>query len=275
MQALAGASFILLLEELDLSLVTCILLVLILLSVLIIGSVVLHDIEKDVPKQDAQNQEEPVNVDELERKDEREDDWLGDPALVLLIWEAQLIGTHCFELGEHRPQDLEVQVVAGVEPDDDEAEEEGDDQRRVEVVQGLGEGQEEVRNIHRDVDCKPHPGEMEAVRQTDQKHRHNVVEDQLLEVLAGLLQAEHQHDRLLGPETGLEEVVELEEPEVALVRVVEVELPRVEVPHRCFPHDVEPQRTRDPVVHDRVRLLHESLLLAALFQPKRLREGFE
>ena len=158
--------------------------------------------------------------------------------------------------------------MTGVGPDDNEGEEEGDDQGRVEVVQGLGEGQEEVGNIHGDVDCKADPREMEPIGQTDQKHRHDVVEDQLLEVLAGLLQTKHQHHRLLGPEARLEEVVELEEPEMGFVRIVHVELPGVKEPHRRLRHDVEPQRTRNPVVHDRVRLLHESLLLAAFFQPK-------
>ena len=64
-----------------------------------------------------------------------------------------------------------------------------------------------MRDVHRE----PHVREVEAIAQIDQRERDDVVPDQLLEVLARLLQHQQQHDHLLGPVRRLQQVVRLED----------------------------------------------------------------
>lgn len=116
-----------------------------------------------------------------------------------------------------------------------------------------------MRNVH----GQTHIGEMEAVAQTDQSQTDNVVTNQLLKVLAGLLHAQEQNNGLLGPVRGLEQVVELEEGVVGLVRVVFVQAGRVEVPDGGAAHDVHARGAKDSKVERRVHLLHVARLLAA------------
>ena len=113
-----------------------------------------------------------------------------------------------------------------------------------------------------DEDGQAHVREVEAVAQADQGQGHNVVTDQLLVVFTGLLHAKHQHDGLLGPVGGLEEVVELEDALVRAVREVLVHGAGVEVPQRRSAHHVQATRAHDAEVDGSVHLLHEARLLA-------------
>ncbi|KAG7731931.1 hypothetical protein KL948_002864 [Ogataea haglerorum] len=233
-----------------------------------LGPLVLGHVQKHVPVHDPQDEKQPVQVDELQREDQREHDRLRDPALVLLRGKVERVRPDGPELGEHRPQNPEVEPVSEVDPHGHKHEEERPHEHRVQVVERLGRGQEEVGDVHRDVHGNAHPREVEPVRQADQQHRDDVVEHELLEVLARLLQLQDQHHALLRPERRLRQVVELEQVEVGDVRVLLVERPRVEVPHRRLLHHVQPQRAAHAVVAHRVRLLREPSNLGLLADAK-------
>jgi hypothetical protein len=132
---------------------------------------------------------------------------------------------------------------------------------------GATHREEEVAYVMRDEDAQTHVREVEAVAQEDQGQRDDVVADQLLEVLARLLHAQQQHDGLLGPVGGLEEVVELEGGVVRAVREALVHGARVEVPQRRAAHHPQPPRARDAEVDGRVHLLHEPRLLGPALEP--------
>lgn len=65
-------------------------------------------------------------------------DVLRDPALVLLGLPVELERAHGAELGQGRVEDGQVDVVAQVDPDEDEDTKVGADDGRVKVVEGLG-----------------------------------------------------------------------------------------------------------------------------------------
>lgn len=117
-----------------------------------------------------------------------------------------------------------------------------------------------------DIMCRKHGqanvGKVEAVAEPDEGHAEDMVHDKLLEVLARGLHAKHQHDGLLGPEGGLEQVVELDHTLVGFVRVRLVHAARVEVPHGCAAHDVHTHHAQRTRVQGHVNLLHEANLLA-------------
>lgn len=123
------------------------------------------------------------------------------------------------------------------------------------------------------VDGQTHVGEVEAVAQTDEGEADNVMADELAEVLAGLLHAQHQDDSLLGPVGRLEQIVELEEGVVRLVREVLVHGPRVEVPQWGAAHDVQARGAQNAKVDGGVDLLHVAGLLAARAQSMPARHG--
>lgn len=108
-----------------------------------------------------------------------------------------------------------------------------------------------------------HVGEVEAVAQPDQGQGDNVVQDQLLEILAWLLQHQQQDQGLLSPVTGLQQVVGLEQTLVGVVREILEHASRVEVPDGGSRHDIQAEWTVDAKVHGRVELLHEARLLGA------------
>lgn len=87
---------------------------------LIVTALILRHAVEDVVRQDAQNQEEPEEVDGLKTGQEAEGDVLADPALVLLRLPVQLEGTDGAELGEDGPEDLQVQHVSEINPNSDE-----------------------------------------------------------------------------------------------------------------------------------------------------------
>lgn len=124
-------------------------------------------------------------------------------------------------------------------------------------------GKEEVGNVVRNVHGNANVREVEAVAEPDQRDGDDVVRDQLLKVLARLLQHQEQNNGLLGPVAGLQEVVRLEHGLVRAVREAFVHAGRVEVPHRAAAHDPETERSRKSKVQRRVCLLHEPALLGA------------
>lgn len=128
---------------------------------------------------------------------------------------------------------------------------------------GTTHGKEEVADVVGRVDGQANVGEVEAVAEPDERHAEDVVHDELLEVLAAGLHAQHEHDGLLGPEGGLEEVVELDQALVRAVRKALVHAARVEVPHGRAAHDVHADKAQGARVQGHVDLLHEAGLLAA------------
>ena len=124
-----------------------------------------------------------------------------------------------------------------------------------------------------DVHSQTHIRKVEAVAEPDERQADDVVGDELLEVLAGLLHAEQDDDGLLGPVGGLEQVVELEDGLVGLVGEVLVHAGRVEVPDGRAAHDVHAGGAQHPEVDGRVHLLHEAGLLAARLEAAPPREG--
>lgn len=153
--------------------------------------------------------------------------------------------------------------MAHVDPHADEEEEVGTDEGVVEVVEDFGGGEEEVAYVVGGVDGDAHVGEVKAVAEADESQADNVMAHELLEILAGLFQAKDEHDGLLRPVGGLEEVVELDGGLVRAMGEILVHAARVEVPHRRLGHDVHARWAQKEEVDCRVGLLHKPSLLAA------------
>lgn len=229
--------------------------------ILVVGAVVLLDVVGDHAVGDAQDVEEPEEVESLEGDEERRGDALAKGALVLLRLPVKLEGTNSAELGEEGPDDLDVDDMTEVDPGADEDAVEGGDSGVLQVVEGLDGGEEEVTDVVGGVDGDANVGKVEAVAEADEGERHDMVTDEFLEVLTGLLHAENEDNGLLSPVGGLEEVVELEGGIVGLVGEVLVHAAGVEVPDGGAAHDPHADRTEDGEVDGRVGLLHEAGLL--------------
>lgn len=230
---------------------------------LVVGAIVGEAIVAEEAVGDADNVKQPKQVQGLQGGQQRGGDVLADPALVLLGDPVELKGADGAELGEEGDEDLDVDDVAEVDPDADEAEKVRCDEEVVEVVEDLGRGQEEVGDVVGGVDGDANVGKVEAVAEADEGQADNVVADELLVVLARLLHAQDEDEGLLGPVGGLEEVVELDDGLVGLVGEVLVHAAGVEVPNGRAAHDVQAGRAEKEEVDGRVRLLHEASLLGA------------
>ena len=114
-----------------------------------------------------------------------------------------------------------------------------------------------------DIDGKTHVGKVEAVREGDEGEGDYVMGNQLPEVLPRLLHAQHENDGLLGPVSGLEEIVELKWGVETLVWEVLVHASRVEIPDGGAGHDEYSCRAENAEVERCVQLLHEAGLLAS------------
>lgn len=99
---------------------------------------------------------------------------------------------------------------------------------------------------------------MEAVAQRNQSQSDNVVANQLLEVLTGLLQLQQKHNGLLRPVTRLQQVIRLEDTLVLAVGESLEHGSRVEVPNIRPAHNVQSKRSEDTKVDRGVDLLHEA-----------------
>ena len=101
-------------------------------------------------------------------------------------------------------------------------------------------GEEEIADIMRDVDGQPHVGKMKAIAQPDQRERHNMMADQLFEILPWLLQQQAQHDGLLRPIAGLQQIIRFEQAFVRAMREPFKHAHGVEIPHGRPRHDIQP-----------------------------------
>lgn len=70
--------------------------------------------------------------------------------------------------------------------------------------------EEEIADVVGDEDPQAHVGEVKMVAHEDEGQRHNVVSNQLPEILPGLLHSQHKDNGLLGPVCRLEKVIALE-----------------------------------------------------------------
>lgn len=163
---------------------------------------------------------------------------------------------------------MQVEIVTEIRPGSHKEEEEGADEGvgGAEIVECLGEREEEVRDVVRDVDRETDVCEMEAVGESNEGERDEMVHDEFFIVLAGLLEPEEEDYHLLSPESGLEEIVELELGLVRLVGVFLVEGARVEVPDGRLVHDIETKGAHEGDVEGRVGLLEETADLALLLE---------
>jgi len=107
---------------------------------LIVTPLILDHVAEKRPVQNAQDQENPEDVDHLQQSQQAESDRLRDPAFVLLRFPVEDVGADGgeFAVGEQGVEDLEVEKVAEVGPDADEGDEVGDGEGGVEVVEDFG-----------------------------------------------------------------------------------------------------------------------------------------
>lgn len=86
----------------------------------------------------ADDEEQPEEVESLEGAEQGERDDERDVALVLLGLPVELVRADGLELGEQTPEDAQVEVVAQVDPNAHEGEVVGAGKRVVEIVESLG-----------------------------------------------------------------------------------------------------------------------------------------
>lgn len=108
------------------------------LLVLGLGALVLGDVEGDVAVGDAEDEEQPEEVEGLEGGQQGDGDVLADPALVLARLPVELEGADGPVLGDQRPEDAEVEVVSQVDPGAHEHDHVGSDEGVVDVIERLG-----------------------------------------------------------------------------------------------------------------------------------------
>jgi hypothetical protein len=110
------------------------------------------------------------------------------------------------------------------------------DQMRRKVVQAYRE--EEIGDVHGDVDGQSHIREVEAVRREDQGECDYVVSDQFFEVFSWFLEAHQENNHLLRPVGGLHEVVCLKNSVVCFVWESLEHAGSIEIPDWCPRHNV-------------------------------------
>lgn len=108
------------------------------LRVLSITAVILGDIVHGEAVRNPQDEEQPEQVERLQRAEQGEGDDEGQRALVLPRLPVELVGPDRLELGEEAEKDAQVEEVPQVDPDADEGDEVGGGQPVVEVVEGFG-----------------------------------------------------------------------------------------------------------------------------------------
>ena len=117
-----------------------------------------------------------------------------------------------------------------------------------------------------DKHSKSHIGKMEAVAQPNQRQWHNMMPDQLPEVLSGLFHPQTKNDCLLGPVCSLEKIVELEYTFVGLMREPFVHSSCVKIPYWRSAHDIQSAGTQDSEVDGGIHLFHKTWLLGPTLQ---------
>lgn len=125
--------------------------------------------------------------------------------------------------------------------------------------------EKEIADIVRDIYSEADVSEMEAVAEENESNGDDVVCDELFEIFAALLLAEHHDNNLLNPEGGLEKIVKLEDGVMGRVRIRLIHASRLEIPQsRRLLHGVQAERSSKGDVACRIHLLHE----ARLFGPR-------
>lgn len=111
-----------------------------LVLLLVLRSLVFRLTRGQEPHQDADDQDEPKDIDGLEHCEKTKCDDLGDPAFVLLRIPVQVVWSDSGELavGEQRCKDYKIEVVSKVCPDDDEEAEIPWRDPRIDVVEAFG-----------------------------------------------------------------------------------------------------------------------------------------
>lgn len=120
-----------------------------------------------------------------------------------------------------------------------------------------------MSDIHRDT----HVGEVETVAQENQGQGDNMVKYQLFEIFPRLLQQEQQHNCLLAPITGLEQVVCLEDTHMLSMWESLEHGACIKVPQRALRHHIYSKRAENCHVNRSIYLFHESVLLRLALEP--------
>ena len=105
---------------------------------LVITPLIVQSIRKHVVLRNAQDQEQPEQVDGLQASQQGEGDVLADPALVLLSLPVEVEGPDSAELCECRVENVQAEIMAGINPDAYEKGKVGFDNERVKVIERLG-----------------------------------------------------------------------------------------------------------------------------------------
>lgn len=103
-----------------------------------VTSVVTRHALNDEAVGDAEDKEQPEQVERLKSGQQRGRNGLRYPAFELAAGPVQLVGPDRAEFGEDGVDDFEVQVVAQVDPDENEKGKVGCLHHAVNVVQGFG-----------------------------------------------------------------------------------------------------------------------------------------
>lgn len=82
----------------------------------IITSLILGNRASEESISDSQNQDEPEDVDSLQSEEQGESDDLRNPAFVLLCFPVEFVRADCAEASQGCPENVQVEVVAEVEP---------------------------------------------------------------------------------------------------------------------------------------------------------------
>lgn len=108
-----------------------------LLLLLILGPIILLLPRRNKLPRTPQQTIQPEQIQTLQHRQQRKSDDIRNPAFILLRLPVELVGAYGAELSQQRPEDAQVQVVAEVDPGSDVEGVEGDDEVRVDVVEGL------------------------------------------------------------------------------------------------------------------------------------------
>ena len=103
-----------------------------------LGAVVVGGLVDDEAVGDADDEEEPEEVEGLQGGQQHQRDVERDPALVLAALPVELVGADRLELSEERIEDAQVQVVPQVDPHAHEEAEVRTHEGGIEVVERLG-----------------------------------------------------------------------------------------------------------------------------------------
>ncbi len=129
------------------------------------------------------------------------------------------------------------------------------------VVEGFGEAEPRIGNIHAYENGGTNHGKVDEVRPTNQPKRDQVMGDKLVVVLPGLFEPQEHDERLLEPEGKLKQVVELEFRTHLPVWIFEPKVFQVVPPTVLEAHHVKTKSGGTAPVEHGVALFGKSQLL--------------